>query len=83
MPSDEVVQDSDAESNFSFAVTELRRAQLERSRSARAEAASGGADGGRLRTVRVRPVDHAQGFDPYNSTGSFDRSKSWARVGKR
>jgi hypothetical protein len=23
------------------------------------------------------------GPDPYNSSGSFDRTKSWARVGKR
>jgi len=24
-----------------------------------------------------------QGFDPYNSSGSFDRRKHWERVGKR
>ncbi|HXI48114.1 MAG TPA: hypothetical protein VNH39_05945 [Steroidobacteraceae bacterium] len=24
-----------------------------------------------------------QGSDPYNSSGSFDRKKNWAKVGKR
>jgi hypothetical protein len=24
-----------------------------------------------------------QGSDPYNTSGSFDRKKNWARVGKR
>ncbi len=27
--------------------------------------------------------DAGGGFDPYNSSGSFDRKKNWARVGKR
>jgi hypothetical protein len=25
----------------------------------------------------------AQGFDPYNTSGSFDRTKHWTRVGRR
>ena len=25
----------------------------------------------------------AEGFDPYNTSGSFDRRKNWERVGKR
>jgi hypothetical protein len=27
--------------------------------------------------------DAAKGFDPYNTSGSFDRKKNWLRVGKR
>jgi len=28
-------------------------------------------------------IKAARSPDPYNSTGSFDRTKHWARVGKR
>jgi len=28
-------------------------------------------------------ANEARGFDPYNTSGSFDRKKHWARVGKR
>ncbi len=28
-------------------------------------------------------ANEARGFDPYNTSGSFDRRKHWARVGKR
>jgi hypothetical protein len=27
--------------------------------------------------------DTARGSDPYNTSGSFDRTKNWSRVGKR
>ena len=27
--------------------------------------------------------DHGGGFDPYNTSGSFDRKKHWERVRKR
>ena len=27
--------------------------------------------------------DAGGGFDPYNTSGSFDRRKNWERVGKR
>ena len=30
-----------------------------------------------------RAAPAAEGFDPYNTTGSFDRRKNWERVGKR
>ncbi len=33
-------------------------------------------------TVRKQGND-ARGSDPYNTSGSFDRKKNWARVGKR
>jgi hypothetical protein len=29
------------------------------------------------------PRDAGGGFDPYNSSGGFDRRKNWTRVGKR
>ncbi len=30
-----------------------------------------------------RQTANEQGSDPYNTSGSFDRKKNWARVGKR
>jgi hypothetical protein len=30
-----------------------------------------------------KAANEARGFDPYNSSGSFDRRKHWVRVGKR
>ena len=30
-----------------------------------------------------KALHHARGNDPYNTSGSFDRKKNWARVGKR
>ncbi len=30
-----------------------------------------------------KAANEARGFDPYNTSGSFDRKKHWARVGKR
>ena len=65
---DKISNDPDA--NFSFGTRELREAR-------RAEA----------RVVedpsRKRNSDAGGGFDPYNSSGSFDRRKHWERVGKR
>jgi hypothetical protein len=33
---------------------------------------------GRVKSPRV-----ASGNDPYNTSGSFDRTRNWARIGKR
>lgn len=30
-----------------------------------------------------KPGNEQRGSDPYNTSGSFDRKKNWARVGKR
>jgi hypothetical protein len=30
-----------------------------------------------------RKTGSEQGSDPYNTSGSFDRKKHWARIGKR
>ena len=59
------------EPKFDFATRELREAQ-------RAQAAAPAVD-----TAAPNPRDAGGGFDPYNSSGSFDRRKNWARVGKR
>jgi len=32
---------------------------------------------------RKAPQGAGAGFDPYNTSGSFDRRKHWERVGKR
>jgi hypothetical protein len=34
-------------------------------------------------TAAPNPRDAGGGFDPYNSSGGFDRRKNWARIGKR
>ncbi|NNM62672.1 MAG: hypothetical protein HKM03_10925 [Steroidobacteraceae bacterium] len=31
----------------------------------------------------LRLAEDNHGFDPYNSTGRFDRPKAWSRLGKR
>jgi hypothetical protein len=55
--------------SFSFGVRELRQAQATPAVA--------------LRTV-ARPVAREnRGADPYNTSGSFDRKKNWARVGRR
>jgi hypothetical protein len=60
---------SDSESNFSFAVRDLQQADV-------------------AQTLTVDPAptkaaNENRGFDPYNTSGSFDRKKNWTRVGKR
>ena len=36
-----------------------------------------------LTTEMLKPTQLERSSDPYNTTGSFDRKKHWARVGKR
>ena len=57
------------DSRFTFAVEELRRAKAAHSLSV---------DPGPKKVSYEE-----QGSDPYNSSGSFDRTKNWTRVGKR
>jgi hypothetical protein len=59
------------EPKFSFGTRELRRAQREK------EAAAA------IDPEAPNPRDAGGGFDPYNSSGGFDRRKNWARIGKR
>ncbi len=60
---------NDAETTFSFGVSELRQAT--RVQELHVEAAP------------PKAANENRGFDPYNTSGSFDRKKNWARVGKR
>ena len=60
---------NDSESTFSFGVRELRQANVVRELKV---------DDAPLKAANEKP-----GFDPYNTTGSFDRTKNWTKVGKR
>jgi hypothetical protein len=60
----------DAENTFSFGVRELRQAK-------RTEALS------LVDSGNSKNLSKHQGSDPYNTSGSFDRTKNWTRVGKR
>jgi hypothetical protein len=58
------------ESSFSFGVREMRSAKK------RAEPLG-------LDTSKLKVVNEDRGSDPYNTSGSFDRTKNWTRVGRR
>lgn len=63
----------DREPEFSFGTRELQEAE-------RAERAIS------LALVEEPPAhkpNKGAGFDPYNTSGSFDRRKHWERIGKR
>jgi hypothetical protein len=60
---------NDPESTFSFGVREMRQANVERKLS--------------LDEEPLKAANEKRGFDPYNTSGSFDRKKNWMRVGKR
>jgi hypothetical protein len=64
------------DASFSFGVRELAQAgdSVAQARDLRPLALDGGAQ-------KVQSED--TGFDPYNTSGSFDRKKNWLRVGKR
>jgi hypothetical protein len=63
----------DREVKFSFATRELREAR-------RAQALTL-AEPPACRTAS--PAKAEAGFDPYNTSGSFDRRRHWERVGRR
>ena len=60
---------SDSESTFSYGVRELRQAKAAPDLS--------------VAPTPLKAANEQRGFDPYNTSGSFDRKKNWARVGKR
>jgi hypothetical protein len=70
----------DGDCGFSFGVRELRQAKdAQRSQAAQ-----------RPQSPQIEPAIQpvksgrdSRGNDPYNTSGSFDRSRNWARVGKR
>jgi hypothetical protein len=57
------------DANFSFGVRELRKAKVRDPLS--------------LDTSKLKLVNENHGSDPYNTSGSFDRTKNWTRIGKR
>jgi hypothetical protein len=57
------------ESKFSFGVRELRAANMPQTL--------------RVDVAPLKVVNEDRGVDPYNTSGSFDRTKNWTRVGKR
>jgi hypothetical protein len=63
-----------SDSDFSFGVRELRQA--------RAQKLALHPDP-KLHPDPNKPSHKEQGGDPYNTSGSFDRTKNWTRVGKR
>lgn len=67
MTSDDKTRADD--SNFSFGVRELKQARAAQSLA--------------LAPGPQKPSYKIEGSDPYNTSGSFDRKKNWARVGKR
>jgi hypothetical protein len=60
---------NDPEANFSFGVRELRQANTVQKLS--------------VDVAPLKAANENRGFDPYNTSGSFDRKKNWMRVGKR
>jgi hypothetical protein len=59
----------DTEADFSYGVRELRQARA----APRLE----------VEGAPRKAANENRGFDPYNTSGSFDRKKNWMRVGKR
>jgi hypothetical protein len=59
------------DSKFDFGTRELGEAQRQQAAAQPVEPAA------------PNPRDAGGGFDPYNSSGGFDRRNNWTRVGKR
>ena len=57
------------DSTFSYGVREMRQAKAAKQLRVDAEP--------------LKAANEKQGFDPYNTSGSFDRKNNWMRVGKR
>ena len=67
MPSDNKNPGDDTK--FSFAVRELRQAKAAQNLA--------------LQPDPKKACFKDQGSDPYNTSGGFDRTKNWTRVGRR
>jgi hypothetical protein len=59
------------DTKFDFGTRELRQAERAKAAAPVVEPAT------------PNPRDAGGGFDPYNSSGGFDRRNNWTRVGKR
>jgi hypothetical protein len=71
---DKVLNESDQK--FNFGVGEQRRAGAGAAQDLSVQGLS-------LDSARRKTATETAGSDPYNTSGSFDRKKHWARVGKR
>ena len=60
---------NEPDTNFSFAVRELRSARKVQELTVDA--------------APIKALGEHRGSDPYNTSGSFDRKKNWLRIGKR
>jgi hypothetical protein len=60
---------ADPEANFSYGVREVLQSTAAREL--------------RVENAPRKAANEKHGFDPYNTSGSFDRKKNWMRVGKR
>jgi hypothetical protein len=67
MASDDKTRE-DPEANFSYGVREMRQSVARELR---------------VEHTPLKAANEKRGFDPYNTSGSFDRKKNWMRVGKR
>jgi hypothetical protein len=65
---------NDLDAKFNFGAGGLKQAQRPSGGAAKPLA---------LDEAQRKAANEARGFDPYNTSGSFDRKKHWARVGKR
>jgi hypothetical protein len=70
MSSDQKIRGDD-DSKFTYGVRELRQAKAAAAKTLAVDEDT------------PKTVNKNQGFDPYNTSGSFDRKKNWTRVGKR
>jgi len=59
----------DPDSDFSFGVRELHQANATEKLT--------------VNYAPLKAANEQRGVDPYNTSGSFDRKKNWAKVGKR
>jgi hypothetical protein len=64
------IESKNEDSNFSFGVREMRVVKKKREPLG-------------LDTSKLKVVNENHGSDPYNTSGSFDRTKNWTRVGRR
>ncbi|MEA3173561.1 MAG: hypothetical protein QOF42_972 [Gammaproteobacteria bacterium] len=63
-------QTKNDDANFSFGVRELRKAKKSTEPLG-------------LDTSKLKVVNEDRGSDPYNTSGSFDRTQNWTRIGRR
>ncbi len=71
---------NDESPEFSFGVRELREAEEKQRPQAGVRPP---APHSQARSKPTTSARESHGIDPYNTSGSFDRSRNWMRVGKR